>query len=61
MFDTGVFVVLAFAGTAPAEDLLTMIIAQYIAKLGIEAIFATPLAYGAVAFLKRKVGAADGE
>lgn len=61
VFDTGVFVVLAFAGTAPAEDLLTMIIAQYIAKLGIEAIFATPLAYGAVAFLKRKVGAADGE
>ena len=61
VFDTGVFVVLAFAGTAPAEDLITMVIAQYIAKLGIEAIFATPLAYGAVAFLKRKVGAADGE
>lgn len=56
VFDTGVFVLLAFTGTAPAEDLITMIIAQYIAKLAIEAIFATPLAYGAVGFLKRKVG-----
>lgn len=59
IFDTGLFVVLAFAGTAPVIDLVTMIIAQYIAKLGIEAIFATPLAYGAVAFLKRKVGAVN--
>lgn len=53
VFDTGLFVILAFAGTCPAKDLVSMILVQYFAKLGIEAIFATPLAYGAVAFLRK--------
>lgn len=59
VFDTVLFVLLAFAGTSPARDLLTMIVVQYTIKLLVEAIFSTPLAYGAVAFLKRKVGEAD--
>lgn len=59
VFDTVLFVLLAFAGTSPAEDLMTMILVQYIIKLVVEALFSTPLAYGAVAFLKRKVGEAD--
>lgn len=54
IFDTVLFVILAFAGTAPTKDLITMIIAQYIAKLLIEGIGATPLAYGVIAFIKRK-------
>lgn len=54
VFDTVLFVILAFAGTVPAKDLLSMIAAQYAVKLVIEAVGATPLAYGAVAFLKRK-------
>ncbi len=54
VFDTVLFVILAFAGTVPAKDLVTMIIAQYIAKLVIEAIGATPIAYGVISFLKRK-------
>lgn len=59
IFDTGVFVIIAYTGTALPEDIVSMIIVQYIAKLAIEAVFSTPLAYGAVAFLKRKAGAAD--
>lgn len=59
VFDTVLFVLLAFAGTSPVSDLLTMIAVQYTVKLLAEAIFSTPLAYGAVAFLKRKVGEAD--
>lgn len=56
IFDTVLFVLLAFAGTAPWEDIVTMIVAQYFAKLAIEGICATPIAYGAIAFLKRKAG-----
>ena len=59
VFDTGLFVLLAFAGTVPVRDLISMIVVQYIAKLLIEAIFATPLAYMAVDFLRKKVGGAD--
>lgn len=61
IFDTVVFVLLAFAGTVPTADLIAMIVAQYIAKLVIEAIGATPLAYGAVAYIRKKEGiTADG-
>lgn len=55
VFDTVFFVTIAFIGTALPEDLISMIVVQYITKLVIEAIFSTPLAYGSVAFLKRKV------
>lgn len=59
IFDTGVFVLIAYIGTAITEDIVSMIVVQYIAKLAIEAIFSTPLAYGAVAFLKRKAGVSN--
>lgn len=54
IFDTVFFVILAFAGTAPASDLISMIVVQYLAKVIIEAIAGTPLAYGAIGYLKRK-------
>ena len=56
IFDTVLFVIIAFAGTAPTKDIISMIVVQYVVKLLIEAVFATPFAYGAVAFLKKKVG-----
>ena len=56
VFDTGLFVVLAFAGTVPVSDIVSMIVIQYFVKLIIEAIFATPLAYLVVGFLRKRVG-----
>lgn len=55
VFDTVLFVLMAFGGTAPAGDLFTMIAAQYIMKLAIEAVGGTPLAYLAVGFLRKKL------
>ena len=52
--DSVIFVLIAFIGTAPPEDLLSMIVAQYAAKLLLEALFGTPLAYAAIGYLKRK-------
>lgn len=54
LFDTVFFVLIAFTGTSPASDLLSMIVVQYIAKLVIEALAGTPLAYAAVGYLKRR-------
>lgn len=53
IFDTGVFVILAFYGTCKLGDLFTMIIVQYFVKVIIEAILATPLAYLIVGYLKK--------
>lgn len=54
IFDTVVFVFIAFGGTAPIKDLLTMIFAQYIMKIGLESLCGTPLAYALVAYLRRR-------
>ena len=54
LFDTVFFVLIAFTGTAPVEDLISMIAVQYIAKLLIEAIAGTPLAYAAIGYLRRR-------
>lgn len=54
LFDTVLFVLIAFTGTSPASDLLSMILIQYAAKLIIEAVAGTPLAYAAVGYLKRR-------
>ena len=54
LIDTVLFVLIAFTGTAPASDLLSMIAVQYVAKLGLEAVFGTPLAYMAIGFIRRK-------
>ena len=42
-----------FLGTVTTRDLLLMIGFQYIMKLIIEAFLGTPMAYGAIALLKR--------
>ena len=54
VFDTVPFVLIAFAGTLPARDILLMIALQYVMKLGIEALFGTPLAYKAIAVIKNR-------
>ena len=54
VFDTVPFVLIAFAGTLPARDILLMIALQYIMKLAIEALFGTPLAYKAIAMIKNR-------
>lgn len=54
LVDTTIFVFVAFAGTTPFWDCISMIWIQYIAKLGIEALAGTPLAYGLITWLKRK-------
>ena len=54
LFDTVLFVLIAFTGTSPASDILSMILIQYAAKLIIEAVAGTPLAYAAVGYLRRR-------
>ncbi len=61
LFDTIVFVLIAFAGTAPTRDLIFMIVVQYIAKLLIEAIGATPMAYALVSYMKKRRVIEEGE
>ncbi len=52
--DSAVFVLIAFTGTTPADDLVSMIALQYVAKLLLEAVFGTPLAYAAIGYLRRR-------
>ena len=54
IFDTVIFVFIAFYGTARLNDLFTMIVAQYIVKLAIEALCGTPLAYAVIGYIKKK-------
>ena len=54
LFDTIVFVLVAFAGTAPVRDLIFMIAVQYIAKLLIESLGATPMVYAIINYLKKR-------
>ncbi len=51
--DTLLFVVIAFWGVLPASLLLSVIVSNYIFKIGFE-ILATPLTYAIVNFLKRR-------
>lgn len=53
--DSAVFITLAFAGTVAAPALLTIVVSQWLVKVGYEAA-ATPLTYAAVAWLKRREG-----
>ena len=55
LFDTLPFVLIAFVGILSTEDLLLMIATQYFMKLGIEALFGTPMAYAVIAWAKRYV------
>ena len=54
IFDTVPFVLIAFLGVLTTRDLLLMILSQYLMKLSIEACFGTPLAYAAVAYLRKR-------
>lgn len=54
VFDTVLFVIIAFAGTVSGKDLISMILIQYFVKLGIEALGGTPLAYAAINYIKKK-------
>lgn len=56
VFDTILFVVIAFAGVVPSEDLISMIVIQIVVKLLLEAVFATPIAYAVIYKLKKKGG-----
>ena len=55
VFDTVPFVLIAFLGVLTTRDLILMIVTQYIMKLSIEALFGTPLAYAAVAYLRKRL------
>ena len=57
LFDSLPFVLIAFLGVVSTHDLLLMIAFQYGAKLVIEAIFGTPLAYAAVHAIRKYVKA----
>ena len=57
LFDSLPFVLIAFLGVVSTHDLLLMIAFQYGAKLLIEAIFGTPLAYAAVHAIRKYVKA----
>lgn len=45
LFDTGVFITIAFYGVVPNQVLLLMLLSQYLVKVGLEAVAGTPLAY----------------
>lgn len=55
LFDTVPFVLIAFLGVLTTRDLILMVISQYLMKLAIETFFGTPMAYAAVAFLRKKM------
>ena len=54
LLDTVLFVFLAFSFTnIPMRDLIYMIIAQYLMKLLIEALFGTPMAYAVIRWIRK--------
>lgn len=55
LFDTVPFVLIAFAGVVSTHDLLYMLAFQYISKLLLEASMGTPMAYLAIAWIKRYI------
>lgn len=53
--DTGVFILVAFLGAFRGSELLSLIISNYIFKVGVEILF-TPVTYAVVGGLKRAEG-----
>ncbi|HCJ52115.1 MAG: transporter [Candidatus Kerfeldbacteria bacterium RIFCSPLOWO2_01_FULL_48_11] len=53
--DTGLFILVAFWGVLPNELIWTLIVSNYLFKVGVEVVF-TPATYGIVGFLKRREG-----
>lgn len=52
LFDNLLFVLLAFAGTAPLRDLFSMLVVQFLLKMAMECLLATPLAYGVLYLIR---------
>ena len=55
LFDSLPFVIIAFVGVVSTKDLCLMIAFQYVAKLLIEVLFGTPMAYAAIRHIKKRV------
>jgi queuosine precursor transporter len=53
LFDSMIFITIAFIGTVPGNTLVTMIITQYVAKVLIEACLGTPMAYLFVRWIRK--------
>lgn len=53
--DTALFVLIAFWGVLPSELIWTIIVSNYLFKVGVEVVF-TPATYGVVGFLKKREG-----
>lgn len=53
--DTAIFLLIAFIGIVNFNELLLMILIQYVIKLGIEALCATPFAYLLVSKIKKNI------
>jgi len=51
--DTVLFVLIAFAAATPVKDMVTMIIAQYMMKMGLEMLCSTPLAYMVIRWINK--------
>lgn len=55
ILDSLAFVLIAFGGVLSTNDLITMLIFQYISKFSIEIVFGTPMAYGAIKWISKKL------
>jgi len=55
IFDTALFVLIAFCGVFEPSLVVTIILSNYFFKVGVEILF-TPITYKAVAFLKKSEG-----
>ena len=53
LFDTGIFITVAFAGTMPWAQLFQLMLGQYVVKIVIEALLGTPMAYAIIRKLKQ--------
>lgn len=53
LFDTIVFILIAFYGTMPLDALGQMILVQYLVKIGIQALAGTPLTYTFVKWVRK--------
>jgi uncharacterized integral membrane protein (TIGR00697 family) len=53
LFDSSIFITVAFFGIVPGSTLLTMVVTQYIAKVIIEILLGTPMAYLFVKWAKK--------
>ncbi|MDR0853140.1 MAG: queuosine precursor transporter [Clostridiales Family XIII bacterium] len=60
VFDTGIFLIIAFAGTIHLKDFFIMLGIQYAVKVVIEAVIGTPLAYLVIGKLKKRDANSNG-